>query len=93
MLPVGTWVANNKYLTILRQSFMAVMPLTIAGSIALIIESFPFIDQVISADVMTQISDFLGVVSSASLSLVALFLSGSIAYYYTKSEGNEPFLV
>ena len=91
MLPVGTWVANNKYLTILRQSFMAVMPLTIAGSIALIIESFPFIDQVISADVMTQISDFLGVVSSASLSLVALFLSGSIAYYYTKSEGNEPF--
>lgn len=72
---------------------MAVMPLTIAGSIALIIESFPFIDQVISADVMTQISDFLGVVSSASLSLVALFLSGSIAYYYTKSEGNEPFLV
>lgn len=90
LLPIGTWVANNKYLTILRQSFMAVMPLTIAGSVALIIECFPFIDKIIPADVMTQISSFLGVVSSASLSLVALFLAGSIAYYYTKSEGNEP---
>lgn len=89
LLPIGTWVANNKYLTILRKSFMAVMPLTIAGSVALIIQCFPFIDKVIPANVMAEISSFLGVVSSASLSLVALFLAGAIGYYYAKDEGNE----
>lgn len=90
LYPIGQWVSNNKYLTILRQSFMAVMPLTIAGSVALIISYFPFIDKVVPADVMAEVIKFLNVVSSASLSLVALFLAGSIGYYYTKYEGNEP---
>ena len=68
---------------------MAVMPLTITGSIALIIQFFPFIDKIIPADIMMEISNFLGVVSSASLSLAALFLCASIGYYYTKEEGHE----
>lgn len=90
LYPIGQWVSNNKYLTILRQAFMAVMPLTIAGSVALIISYFPFIDKIIPADIMAEVIKFLNVVSSASLSLVALFLVGSIGYYYTKYEGNEP---
>ncbi|MCI9147463.1 MAG: PTS sugar transporter subunit IIC [Hungatella sp.] len=89
LLPIGTWLGENRYLTILRKAFMAVMPLTITGSIALIIQFFPFIDKIIPADIMMEISNFLGVVSSASLSLAALFLCASIGYYYTKEEGHE----
>ena len=46
LMPIGSKIANNKYLKVLQKSFIAVMPLTIAGSIALIISYFPFIDYV-----------------------------------------------
>lgn len=61
LMPIGSKIANNKYLKVLQKSFIAVMPLTIAGSIALIISYFPFIDYVVPADVLNEIDYyFLG---------------------------------
>ena len=31
LMPIGSKIANNKYLKVLQKSFIAVMPLTIAG--------------------------------------------------------------
>ena len=59
LMPIGSKIANNKYLKVLQKSFIAVMPLTIAGSIALIISYFPFIDYVVPADVLNEIITFL----------------------------------
>lgn len=89
LMPIGTKIANNKYLKVLQKSFIAVMPLTIAGSIALIISYFPFIDYVVPADVLNEIITFLDAMSSATLSIVALFLAGVIGYYYTHQEEHE----
>lgn len=89
LMPIGSKIVGNKYLQVLQKSFIAVMPLTIAGSIALIISYFPFIDKIIPADVMNQIITFLDAMSSATLSIVALFLAGVVGYFFTKQEGNE----
>ena len=89
LMPIGSKIANNKYLKVLQKSFIAVMPLTIAGSIALIISYFPFIDYVVPADVLNEIITFLDAMSSATLSIVALFLAGVIGYYYTRQEEHE----
>ena len=89
LMPIGAKIANNKYLQVLQKSFIAVMPLTIAGSIALIISYFPFIDKIIPADILNQIITFLDAMSSATLSIVALFLAGVIGYYYTKQKNHE----
>lgn len=89
LAPIGQRLATNKPLTIIRQSMMGLLPLTIAGSISLIIQYFPFIDKIISAEVMAQITDFLGMMSNATLSLVGLYLAGLIGYFYAKQEDNE----
>lgn len=90
LMPMSVKLANNKILSIIRDAFIATLPLTIAGSLSLIIQYFPFIDQVVPADVMTQVITFLDAVSSATLSLIGLFLAGAIGYYYSKSENEEP---
>lgn len=90
LVPIGNYLAGNKYLQILRKAMLAIMPLTIAGSVILIINSFPFIDQIVPANIMAEIRDLLGVISSVSLSLVALYLAGVVSYYYAKHENTEP---
>lgn len=90
LLPLSTKLSNNKVLAIIRDSFIATMPLTIAGSLSLIIQYFPFIDKIIPVSIMNQVISFLDAVSSATLSLIALFLAGAIGYYYSKSEEEEP---
>lgn len=52
------------------KSMLAIMPLTIAGSVVLIINSFPFIDNVVPAAIMTEVRSLLGIISSVSLSLL-----------------------
>lgn len=90
MVKIGTVLGGNKYLRILRHSFMALLPLTIAGSLSLIITNFPFIERMISENGLEQIRNFFTIVSRATLSLVALYLAGAIGYYFAKEEKEEP---
>lgn len=90
LVPIGSYLSSNKYLQILRKSMLAIMPLTIAGSVVLIINSFPFIDNVVPAAIMTEVRSLLGIISSVSLSLVAFYLAGVVSYYYAKEEKTEP---
>ena len=90
LVPIGTYLSGNKYLQILRRAMLAIMPLTIAGSVVLIINSFPFIDNVIPLSIMTEVRSFLGIISSVSLSLVGFYLVGVVSYYYAKAEETEP---
>lgn len=89
MTPISMKIAGNRFLQVIQKSFIAVMPLTIAGSIALIISYFPFIDFIVPADVLNQIITFFDAISSATLSVVGIFLAGVIGYYFTKEEKNE----
>lgn len=92
LVPIGTKLGGNKYLNILQRSFIATLPLTISASIALIISYFPFIEQVVPEDVMGNIIMFLDAVSTATLSLIALYLAGFIGYNFAKDEGHDPLL-
>ncbi len=89
LLPIGDALSRNKPLTIVRKAMIGVVPLTIAGSIALIIQYFPFIDKVVPASVMKEISGFLGVMTNATLGLVALFVAAFIGYYYAQDHEND----
>ena len=50
LMSVGEKLNNNKILQILRDSFMLAFPLTIFGSITLIIANFPFLSDLIGAE-------------------------------------------
>lgn len=90
LMPISVKLANNKILSIIRDAFIATLPLTIAGSLSLIIQYFPFIDYVVPASIMTQVIVFLDAMSTATLSLISLFLAGAIGYYYCKYENKDP---
>ncbi|MFV0394776.1 MAG: PTS sugar transporter subunit IIC [Coprobacillaceae bacterium] len=90
LLPIGNKLMSNRMLTVITKAMMGIFPLTIAGSFALIIQSFPFLDTVVDVSVMDQIYAFLGGISNATLSLIGLFLTGLVGYYYMKEEKIEP---
>lgn len=90
LLPIGSKLTENRMLSVITKAMMGIFPLTIAGSFALIIQCFPFLDTVLSPETMDQIFAFLGGISDATLSLIGLFLTGLIGYYYTKDEEIEP---
>lgn len=90
LLPMGDWANRNWILTILRDSFIAVMPLTIVGSVSLIIAYFPFIEYILPADILNGIISFFEQVNNATLGLIAIFLVGAIGYYYSKLKDNNP---
>jgi len=90
LMPVSVKLANNKVLAIIRDAFIATLPLTIAGSLSLIIQYFPFIDYIVPESVMTQVIVFLDAMSSATLSLIALYLAGAVGYYYCKYDKKDP---
>lgn len=92
LMPMSIKLSNNKILTIIRDSFIATLPLTIAGSLSLIIQSFPFIEYVVPDTVMAEVITFLDAISSATLSLIGMFLAGAIGYYYSKRENEAPLL-
>ena len=73
LVPIGSYLSSNKYLQILRKSMLAIMPLTIAGSVVLIINSFPFIDNVVPDSNYDRVRSLLGIISSVSLSWLPLF--------------------
>ncbi|UTY39769.1 hypothetical protein NMU03_02870 [Allocoprobacillus halotolerans] len=58
LMPMSIKLSNNKILTIIRDSFIATLPLTIAGSLSLIIQSFPFIEYVVPDTVMAEVITF-----------------------------------
>lgn len=90
LMPISIKLSNNKILSIIRDAFIATLPLTIAGSLSLIIQYFPFIDYVVPADIMTQVITFLDAVSTATLSIIGLFLAGAVGYYYCKYDNKDP---
>lgn len=92
LVPIGTKISENKFLGILQKSFVATLPLSLSASIGLIISYFPFIDQVVPADIMNQVIVFFDAVNTATLSLIGLYLAGIIGYNYTKAEGHDGLL-
>ena len=90
LMPLATVVGKNKYLITLRDTFAAIMPLIIAGSIFTLIKSFPVTEW---TNFLTgtklgsmSLSDLINVPASCTLSMLALFTAFLIGYNFAEHE-------
>lgn len=86
---IGEKLNNNRVLRILRDAFMLAFPLTIFGSIMLVIANFPFLDKILGAEGLALLQGFLNPASTATMSIATLFVCLGIGYYVCKDEGVE----
>ncbi|MDO4669946.1 MAG: PTS cellobiose transporter subunit IIC [Aerococcus sp.] len=85
LLPLASKLAENKYLTILRDAFMLALPFTMFGSIVTVIINLPFFP----AETKALFSTLLGNGVSGTMSIMTLFVTFGIGYYLAKNEQVE----
>lgn len=69
---------------------MLAFPLTIFGSIMLVIANFPFLDKLISPEALTMLKDTLNPAATATMSIATVFVCLGIGYYTSKKKNVEP---
>ncbi len=95
IVPIAAKIQDNKFLTALRDGFMAAFPATMFASFAMIIQYLPStfgFDQFLPAAVMDFLNGFLGPVGNATMALSSIFICFGVAYHLAaKTEGNKLF--
>jgi len=85
LVPVAGKLNNSRYLQVLRDAFMLAFPLTIFGSIAVVIANLPFLDKIMSESSLNMLKDMLGVAPNATMGVMTVFVVFGIGYYLSKS--------
>lgn len=95
IVPIASKIQDNKYLSALRDGFMAAFPATMFASICMIIQYLPAtfgFDQFLPAWVMTFLNDFFGPVGNATMAVSSIFICFGVAYHLAgKIDGNKLF--
>lgn len=90
LMPIAQVISKNKYLLSVRDGFLISMPLLIVGSFFMLISNFPiqaWIDLLNHTYIFdASISSLFSVVTSATFSLMAVFVVMGIGYNYAKYE-------
>src|SRR4051812_47435445 len=84
-MPIAGKLNNNRYLGVLRDAFMLAFPLTVFGSIVVVLLNLPFLDSFLSDGTITTLRDTFGVASSATMNIMSVFVVFGIGYYLSKS--------
>ncbi|MGL4623363.1 MAG: PTS cellobiose transporter subunit IIC [Culicoidibacterales bacterium] len=90
IMVLGDKLNNNVILMILRDAFMLAFPLTIFGSVMLVIANFPYLDALIGIDAVNALKDMLGPAATATMSIATIFVSLGIGYYTSRYKKVEP---
>ncbi len=90
LMKFGEKLSRNKTLQILRDAFMLAFPLTIFGSITLIIANFPFLAQIIGESAAASLNAMLGPASTATMSIATVFTVLGIGYYFSCDRKVDP---
>ncbi|MCT6923039.1 PTS sugar transporter subunit IIC [Metasolibacillus sp.] len=91
-VPVASRVGNQRHLVAIRDGFIAIMPLVIMGSLAILINNLPInfyqdaMNAIFGGDTWKQ---WGGNVWGATFAIVSLLISFTIAYNLTKSYGKD----
>lgn len=85
LVPIAGKLNNSRYLQVLRDAFMLAFPLTIFGSIAVVIANLPFLDKVMSENSLNTLKGMLGVAPNATMGVMTIFVVFGIGYYLSKS--------
>ncbi|MDT2479215.1 PTS cellobiose transporter subunit IIC [Enterococcus avium] len=81
IMPLANWLGDNRYLMFLRDSFMLAFPLTMFGSIIVVINNLPFFND----DTKGMLSNLLGNGQNATMSIMTVFVTFGIGYYLSQS--------
>ncbi|UYO34368.1 PTS cellobiose transporter subunit IIC [Bacillus zhangzhouensis] len=85
LVPIAGRLNNNRYLGVLRDAFMLAFPLTIFGSIMVVLMNLPFLDKIMSQPVLEGVQSALNVAPSATINIMSVFVVFGIGYYLSKS--------
>ena len=81
IMPLANLLGQNRYLTVLRDAFMLSFPLTMFGSIVVIVNNLPFF----SDGTKGTLSTLFGNGQNATMSIMSVFVTFGIGYYLSKS--------
>ncbi|MGN1399893.1 MAG: PTS cellobiose transporter subunit IIC [Bacillus sp. (in: firmicutes)] len=85
LMPIAGKLNNNRYLGVLRDAFMLAFPLTVFGSMVVVLLNLPFLNSFLSKSTISTLNDTFGVASSATMSIMSVFVVFGIGYYLSKS--------
>jgi PTS system cellobiose-specific IIC component len=85
VLPGATKIGANKYLITLRDAFMVSFPLTMFGSLIVVFNNLPFWPDTLK----NNFANLFGNGQSATMSIMTVFVTLAIGYYWAKTEEVE----
>ncbi|WP_027108121.1 PTS cellobiose transporter subunit IIC [Lacticigenium naphthae] len=86
LLPVAGKLGQNRYLLVIRDAFMLAFPLTMFGSLIVVINNLPFF----SDELKGTLGSLFGNGQNATMSIMAIFVSFGIGYYLSQSYKEDP---
>lgn len=81
IMPFANKLGQNRYLAVLRDAFMLSFPLTMFGSIVVVLNNLPFFSDATKG----TLSHLLGNGQNATMSIMTVFVTFGIGYYLSKS--------
>lgn len=66
LVPLAGKLNNNRYLTVLRDAFMLAFPITIFGSIVVVLMNLPFLESFLTESSLAAFRDAVGNAPQAS---------------------------
>jgi PTS system cellobiose-specific IIC component len=80
MLPLASKLSSNRYLNALRDGFMLALPLTIFGSIFVVIANLPFLPKIMSEEALSAFKTALNPAGQATLTVMTIFVILGVGY-------------
>ena len=81
LLPIAGKLGENRYLKVLRDAFMLAFPITMFGSIVVVLNNLPFF----SDTLQDNLGNLFGNGQNATMSILTIFVTFGIGYYLSKS--------
>lgn len=81
ILPFANKLGSNLYLSVLRDAFMLAFPLTMFGSIIVVLNNLPFFND----QTKGTLTHLFGNGQNATMSIMTIFVTFGIGYYLSKS--------
>ena len=85
LTPLAGKLGSNRYLAVLRDAFMLSFPLTMFGSIVVVLNNLPFW----SDDLKGTLGGLFGNGQNATMSIMTIFVTFGIGYYLTRSSDED----
>ena len=85
LLPIAGKLGENRYLKVLRDAFMLAFPITMFGSIVVVLNNLPFFSDATKG----TLGNLFGNGQNATMSIMTIFVTFGIGYYLSKSYENQ----